>query len=445
MESIILLAGDILAFILGLWLTLALRNLELPTQAVFIQHFVPFSLLFSVWILIFFIAGLYEKRSVLLEDKLPTTILNSQIVNTILAMAFFYFIPYFGITPKVILFLDLLISFIFVLIWRMYGTRLIHLRKKQTAFLIGEGAEMQELYREVNSKSGYNIRFVSLLDLSSFDTANLKGHIIEEITNTKSTIIVVDSQNPKIAPLLPEFYDLIFSQYVFVDMNKVYEDVFDRVPLSLLNHSWVLQNISSVTKKKYDFLKMLLDVFFAVVVSIFIVILYPLLWLAIKLEDRGAVFIKQKRTGQFNQEIEVRKIRTMSKNENGVWLGESENRTTKIGSFLRRTSIDELPQILSILRGQMSFIGPRSDMTGLSARLAEAIPYYHIRYVIKPGITGWAQIHQHYAPGNISPQTIEENKVRLAYDLYYIKNRSLLLDIKIALRTISILLTRLKV
>jgi lipopolysaccharide/colanic/teichoic acid biosynthesis glycosyltransferase len=132
----------------------------------------------------------------------------------------------------------------------------------------------------------------------------------------------------------------------------------------------------------------------------------------------------------------------MRTSENGVWIGESTNTVTPLGAFLRKTSLDELPQVLNVLKGDMSLIGPRNDLSKLGERLAEAIPYYNIRYMIKPGITGWAQTHQRYSPGNISPQSIEETKVRLAYDLYYVKNRSLWLDLGIALRTLGTLLGR---
>jgi UDP-GalNAc:undecaprenyl-phosphate GalNAc-1-phosphate transferase len=117
-------------------------------------------------------------------------------------------------------------------------------------------------------------------------------------------------------------------------------------------------------------------------------------------------------------------------------------RVTKVGAILRKLSIDELPQVWTILKGEMSLIGPRNDIKGLGDRLASEIPYYNIRNFVKPGVTGWAQTHQHYMGDNISPQSLEESKVRLAYDLYYVKNRSLLLDIDVALRTFKTLLSR---
>ncbi|MCH7529972.1 sugar transferase [Patescibacteria group bacterium] len=102
-----------------------------------------------------------------------------------------------------------------------------------------------------------------------------------------------------------------------------------------------------------------------------------------------------------------------------------------------------MPQLFNILKGEMSLIGPRNDVSGLGSRLAEAIPHYNMRYLVKPGLSGWAQIKQDYSKGNISPQSVEETKIRLSYDLYYIKNKSFLLDIVIALRTIQTLISRL--
>jgi lipopolysaccharide/colanic/teichoic acid biosynthesis glycosyltransferase len=133
----------------------------------------------------------------------------------------------------------------------------------------------------------------------------------------------------------------------------------------------------------------------------------------------------------------------MVKNDAGEWKGEGQNRVTKLGAFLRLTSLDEFPQFMNILSGELSLIGPRNDMEVLAGRLAEAIPYYNVRYIVKPGITGWAQINQQYEQGNISPQSVEETKTRLAYDFYYIKNRSLTLDIVIALKTVKRMLFRL--
>jgi lipopolysaccharide/colanic/teichoic acid biosynthesis glycosyltransferase len=127
----------------------------------------------------------------------------------------------------------------------------------------------------------------------------------------------------------------------------------------------------------------------------------------------------------------------MSQNVNGAWVGEGENKVTKVGAVIRRTRIDEFPQLWSVIKGDMSLIGPRPDMTRLEERLREEIDFYHIRYTVPPGASGWAQVTQDGVP-----QSVEETRERFAYDMYYIKNRSLFLDFTIALKTIRILLSR---
>jgi len=150
------------------------------------------------------------------------------------------------------------------------------------------------------------------------------------------------------------------------------------------------------------------------------------------------------RMGECGRPITAYKFRSMTKNlaASGEWATETDNRITHVGHFLRMSSLDEFPQWLNVLRGEISLIGPRSDIQGLGVRLAEAIPYYNARYMVKPGITGWAQINQQYEQGSISPQSIEETKTRLAYDFYYLKNRSLGLDIVIAFKTLKRMLFR---
>lgn len=444
-EPLVLVLGDLGSFVVALWLSLFLRSLEVPSKDLFLTHLMPFSLLFVLWILIFYIAGLYEKHTVILKSKLPIILANTQIANSVLAVVFFYFIPFFGITPKTILFIYLLVSFVLILSWRRYGYFLISRGHPNNALLIGSGDEMKELLEEVNNNSIYNIKFISSIDLSRVDEQGFWDEIISHIYAENVSVIAIDLANKNVEPVLPHLYNLIFSKISFIDMHKIYEDIFDRVPLSLLKHNWFLENVSTHPRVVYDALKRAMDLLLAVFLFVVTLPLYLLVALAIKLEDGGEIFIAQERFGQGNRLIQVYKLRTMGRNDHASdkWNKESDNRITKVGAFLRKTSIDELPQIWNILKGEMSFIGPRSDISGLGSRLVKEIAYYNTRYLIKPGISGWAQVNQYYSPGLISPQSVEDTKTRLAYDLYYVKNRSFFLDVKIALRTLGTLFSRL--
>jgi lipopolysaccharide/colanic/teichoic acid biosynthesis glycosyltransferase len=180
-----------------------------------------------------------------------------------------------------------------------------------------------------------------------------------------------------------------------------------------------------------------MDIFLSIVIGVFAILMYPFVFLAIKLEDGGPVLISQGRVGRNNKTITLYKFRSMKDSDGGKWLTENDKRHTTVGKFLRRSRIDEFPQLWNVLRGDISLIGPRPDILNLGLELAKEIPYYNIRNIIKPGLSGWAQIHQ-----DKPPQSVAETKLRLAYDLYYIKNRSFLLDLKIAARTLKTLLVR---
>jgi lipopolysaccharide/colanic/teichoic acid biosynthesis glycosyltransferase len=227
----------------------------------------------------------------------------------------------------------------------------------------------------------------------------------------------------------------------------VYEDTFDRVPLSALRYDWFLAHVSQSRSLVYDVSKRLIDLVTCLMLGVGFLMLLPFIYVAMRIEGPGPFFITQDRIGQYNRPVKVHKIRTMTKNlaGSGTWTGEDakqNNVVTKVGAILRKLSIDEIPQIWAIIRGDMSLIGPRNDTAGLGERLASEIPYYKIRYFVKPGVTGWAQTNQRYIPGNISPQSIEESRIRFSYDLYYVKNRSFWLDMAIFLRTIKTVLSR---
>jgi exopolysaccharide biosynthesis polyprenyl glycosylphosphotransferase len=440
-EALLLFLGDLLCFSISLWVALAIRAGAMPPAGQFLLHLQPFIFLFGIWVAVFFIAGLYEKHTMILKGRLPSAILNAQLANSIIAALFFYFIPYFGITPKTVLFLDLVLSAATVVWWRFYGFAWLHPRRRQNAILIGSGPEMKELREEVNANARYSVRFISSIDLDDVESIDFQGEVVKRIYAEEISLIVIDLRNDKVEPILPHLYNLIFSKVRFIDMHRVYEDIFDRIPLSLVRDSWFLENISLPTSLIYDGLKRLMDVVASLVLGVLSLVVYPFVALAIKLDDRGPVFIVQKRIGQGNLPVEFVKFRTMEVSKGGAWLtDEGYKKVTRVGAFLRKTRVDELPQLWNVLRGDVSLIGPRPELPELAALYEKEIAYYGIRHLIKPGLSGWAMMHQdkvpHHAPG------LEGTKIKLSYDLYYLKNRSFTLDLKIALRTVKTFLSR---
>jgi exopolysaccharide biosynthesis polyprenyl glycosylphosphotransferase len=438
-DPFLIFLGDIVILFISLWLMLLIRYRHVPGNERIFDHVAPFSILFIVWLIVFYIAGLYEKRVFIFKQRLPGTIFRAQLINSVIGVLFFYFIPYFGITPKTNLFIYLILSFLLMLGWRIYGASFITSKERQPAILIASGAEMKELRDEVNARDQYNLKFISSVDLNDIAHLDFQEEIVKRIYAEGVELIVVDFNDSKVGPLLVPLYNLIFSKIVFVDMHKVYEDVFDRIPLSLIKYSWFLENISLVPKVLYDILKRIMDIVISLPLAIVSLVFYPFIIFGIKRNDKGPVFITQERIGQNGAQIKTYKFRSMARNETDLSRG-ADNQITPFGAFMRKTRIDELPQLWNVIRGDLSLIGPRPELPVGVAHYEKEIPYYNIRHLIKPGLSGWAQIyhdnHPHHGFG------VEQTKEKLSYDLYYLKNRSFWLDIQIALKTIKKLLSR---
>ena len=448
-ELLILITGDVVVFLTALWLTLFIRYLEFPNILLLEAHFWPFSFLSILWIFIFYIGGLYDKHTIFLKTFLFSRILNIQVVNILIGALIFIIVP-FSITPKTNLVIYLIVSVILFTFWRLYLYNFLSPKTNHNAILLADGDEAVELVDEINNNDRYDYMFIRLIDSkTALQTPDFKTKLLALIEKEKIKIIVADPHSTYLEQVLPDLFDLAFLdfKFTFLDFHEVYEDTFDRVPLSALRYDWFLTHVSQSKSLVYDFTKRVIDIVGSLLLGTLFIFILPFIFLAVRLEGKGPLFITQERIGQFNRPVTVYKVRTMTQNlvASATWTNEDAkqgNVVTKVGAILRKLSIDELPQVYTILKGEMSLIGPRNDIVGLGNRLADELPYYKIRNFVKPGVTGWAQTNQHYIGNNISPQSIEESRLRLAYDLYYVKNRSLWLDVAIALRTIKTLLSR---
>ncbi len=444
----LLFLGDLVVFCFSLILTLLLRYGGVPNEEIVRAYVGAFSVLFLVWLLVFYMAGLYSKQVLLYHSSVPQVILRTQIFNIVLAALLFFFAPGIGIAPKTSLAIYLVISLLCIFMWRLWVfPKLSKPVVRERAALLGQGPEVEEFVEEVNRNPRYPLEFVlvekpATLIVDQFDA------FAQELIEKRVTLIVVDSEHETTRSLLPAIYRLTVSdtRFQYADFHQLYEEVFDRVPLSLLRYDWFLKNITLPKNDVYAFTKRAIDIAGALVMGAITVLITPLLYILMRIEGPGPLFIAQDRLGQDGVRIKVYKFRSMRHNNSASreWTTEEKqkNPITAVGGVLRKSSLDEFPQFINILKGEMSLIGPRNDIEGLGLRLAEELPYYNVRYVVKPGLTGWAQISQKYEQGNISPQSIEETKVRLAYDFYYIKHRSTALDLVIGLKTVKRMLFR---
>ena len=224
-----------------------------------------------------------------------------------------------------------------------------------------------------------------------------------------------------------------------VDIRSFYEHVVQRLPLSQINDEWLLQTegFSLNTRGSLRRLKRALDVLISLLLLIPAAPVMLITALIVRLESPGPVIYKQDRVGLFEKEFTVYKFRSMradAEKNGAVWASAHDARVTKFGKFIRKVRIDELPQIWNILKGDMSFIGPRPERMAFVTKLKETIPYYSLRHTVKPGLTGWAQVCYPYGASE------EDARRKLEYDLYYIKNMSILLDINIVFKTVGVVL-----
>ena len=224
------------------------------------------------------------------------------------------------------------------------------------------------------------------------------------------------------------------------EATGLYERITGKIALENLKPSWMIFNPGFEVSKSMLLRKRLLSLIVSVLLLAIFSPVILLLLLLIKLDSSGPVFHKQERVGQNGRVFTLWKFRSMhrdaERDTGPVWAVEGDSRVTRIGRFLRRTRLDELPQIYNVLRGDMSLVGPRPERPKFVQELSEQIPYYHLRHAVKPGVTGWAQINCEY--GNSVKGAVE----KLQYDLFYIKNLSMLLDFLVVFETIKTVLVR---
>ena len=218
-------------------------------------------------------------------------------------------------------------------------------------------------------------------------------------------------------------------------MPVVYEELFGRVPIALLADDWVLRSFvdRAHATGSYELFKRLMDILGSIVGLLLLIPLFPFIALIILIDDGTPIIFKQIRIGKNGEEFKLLKFRSMRRDaeEDGVarFAVENDTRATRVGRFLRKSHLDELPQFINVLRGDISLVGPRAERPQLIDKLQKEVPFYRARLFVKPGATGWAQINYQYA------SNVEETAVKLEYDLFYIMHRNIILDIRILVRT----------
>lgn len=445
LKKIGLLCGDIVILYLSLYFTLLIRYLSLPSATLWDSHFWPFTYVFIFWILIFYITNLYSLHAAVNNSRSFGSMVKAVMAAGALSVLFFYLNPAINIAPKRNLLIYLLVFSILFVIWRRTFNWLLksYFPVEKIAF-VGYNGQVRELIDRFKQAPhlGYHVGLI--LNESHTDAVSDVPIItkVEDLRKgvkkngiTKIVLASDPNQSPKIRAAL---FDCLPFKINFITLPNFYETVTGKVPIEAINQMWFLENLSEGTKSLFDFLKRLYDFLFALLLLVITAIFWPIIGVIIKLESQGPIFYKQKRLGRNYKTFTIIKFRTMKVDDNdGKPTESNDSRITRFGKFLRKTRIDELPQTLNIVVGDMSFVGPRPERPELVTELERQIPFYKERTLVKPGLTGWDQISGEYH----SPSR-EDTLKKLQYDLFYIKNRSIYLDLSIILKTIYTMVSR---
>lgn len=435
-ESISMVLGDIGVFILSLWLSLGIRYGVFPTKDFFGLHIDAFLPLFLVWFLLYMLGGLYDRHLRFSKSKLAGKLWMAQAVSVSIAFFYFYVLHTSqigsGLTPKTILLLYLIISSALISLWRIYLYPKISELRPLNILCIANKNDLHRFEESLLRLRQSGIKLTFLNSMKEFDDYIVQNENLKQID-----IVVSNSFDEEFKEMRIKVFDLLFAGLTYMELADLHEEVFEMIPLQAINESWFLAHVSVARRYLYDGLKRSMDIIIALPLALVSLVWYPLVYIAIKIEDKGPIFIFQDRIGERGRHVRIIKFRSMKVSDGGKWVTKDDDRITKVGKVIRKTRIDELPQLWNVLRGDLSLIGPRPELPSLVELYKKEIPYYDVRHIIKPGLSGWAQIHH-----DVPPHSIEETKVKLAYDLYYIKNRALILDLKIAFATIKTLLSR---
>ena len=427
-KQFLLFFGDLVCLYLSLFLCLILRYGPNFSQDLLRQHLTPFTIIYLIWLIVFYINDLYDLRISFKKLEFFSALAWSLIINGLLAVLFFYLIPYFEIAPKTNLFLNLLIFSGLFLGWRYLLARpIVKTGLANNILFISESNLEEKLSQKIknNLALGYNLKFWT----DSQDIEEIKKIINQEKINT---LVVSPNFYSQIGSQL---YELLPLKIDIFNLSSFLEQFERAIPVSETNREWFLENIRETNKRTYEIIKRGFEIILSFILGITSLILYPLIILIIKCSGSGPVFYIQERMGKNNKIFKIIKFRTMipEAEKNGAqWADENDKRITIGGKFLRKTRLDELPQLRNVLKGEISFVGPRPERPEFIKTLQEQIPHYALRNLIRPGLTGWAQINYPYG------SSIEDSLKKLSFDLYYLKNRSFILDLSIILKTLAV-------
>jgi exopolysaccharide biosynthesis polyprenyl glycosylphosphotransferase len=450
LKQLSILLGDIVIFYAALLAAVLLRSRLSPLQE-FLVLLPHFTIIFSISIVVMFIAGLYD-ISQFKHRRLYQRVITAAITTFITGVLYFYLRTTLVIAPKTILAVASILSFVFIALWRKIQGHYLSTTNWQTRVVFaGCNEQIDSLIKFLAERPELGHRVVGVIlknnQTLSPSLSALNIPIVSKIQELSShqafpDLIVLSPEVNHDKDLLNDLYAHMAYQFETVELSDFFETVFNRVPPFIFSEGWFLTNLHEHTNKIYDRFRILVDYACAFLICAVFLVTLPVLALAIKLSSPGPIFIRQKRVGRNGALFTIFKYRSMkalapdgsAELHGAQFTAVNDPRITPLGKILRKFRLDEIPQCLNVILGDMAMIGPRPERPEFVTELTTHISFYPLRHLVKPGFTGWAQVQSSYYG------TIDENLLKLEYDLYYVKHRGPLIDLTIILRTVGIVL-----
>ncbi|MBN2303172.1 MAG: sugar transferase [Anaerolineae bacterium] len=424
----LLMVGDTLAILVAVLLSLAIwivvdgRGLGLRF---ILTHAYWFPVLAALWLLLAHTNDFYNLRVMARVDTNLARLLQVTLQMLVVYLVIFFVSPRDTLPRLFILYYGVL-SFTFTAIWRLWRPGWAVARRR--ALIIGSGQAVQTITGTLRQDAPDDYEIAGVLAESD------AGDVLDTARQASISEIILAHEGELSGALLQAVLDCYEQGVSIIPMPVLYEQITGRVPVAHIGpRYWLLPITSGSIFAPYPPLKRGLDIGLSLIGLGLFTVLLPFIALVLWLDSRGSIFFRQARIGQGGRVFKLWKLRTMIPNAEAItgpqWASRDDPRITRIGRLLRRTRLDEVPQLINVLRGEMSLIGPRPERPEFVQGLSEQIPYYRARHAVKPGITGWAQVSYPYGSSDT------DARIKLEYDLYYIRHRSLALDLVILLRT----------
>ena len=394
-------------------------------------------------------ADLYEIHTVSRIKELCIRLLQALGIATILIAVIYFTFPQ-AIVDSRIYILSLCILLVFLGSWRfIYSLAINQGLFDIKIILIGSDDLSQNIVNEINHKTdcGYAIACIVTEKYHKGTIKDAKSPIISKARYTglaelanklKISKIVVGIKEQRGQLPIEELLKCRVGGIEVLEGNSFYEILTGKLNVEQINPSWLIFSEGFKTSYAKRLLKRLSDIALSALLFVLLLPLVLVVALLIKIDSNGPVIFSQKRVGQGRKLYYIHKFRSMIANAEEktgpVWAKDRDDRVTRVGHIIRKLRIDEIPQLWNVIKGEMSFVGPRPERKFFVDQLEKKIPYYGERFTVKPGLTGWAQVNYPYG------STVKDAIQKLNYDLYYIKNLSIFIDLMIVLKTIKIVI-----